>query len=99
MSTESVGRNEPCPCGSGQKFKRCCLGTGGIEEQRRKKLISTLLTVVVVLAIAVGALVSKEMGIIAGVVGLAATGVWLWLTAEPPTSGTGTDPGAINFGR
>jgi hypothetical protein len=19
-----VGRNEPCPCGSGQKFKRCC---------------------------------------------------------------------------
>lgn len=20
-----VGRNEPCPCGSGLKFKRCCL--------------------------------------------------------------------------
>jgi hypothetical protein len=20
-----VGRNEPCPCGSGQKYKRCCL--------------------------------------------------------------------------
>jgi hypothetical protein len=20
-----VGRNEPCPCGSGAKFKRCCL--------------------------------------------------------------------------
>lgn len=19
-----VGRNEPCPCGSGQKYKRCC---------------------------------------------------------------------------
>jgi uncharacterized protein YecA (UPF0149 family) len=19
-----VGRNDPCPCGSGQKFKRCC---------------------------------------------------------------------------
>lgn len=19
-----TGRNEPCPCGSGQKFKRCC---------------------------------------------------------------------------
>ena len=19
-------RNEPCPCGSGQKYKRCCLG-------------------------------------------------------------------------
>ena len=20
-----VGRNEPCPCGSGKKFKMCCL--------------------------------------------------------------------------
>jgi uncharacterized protein YecA (UPF0149 family) len=20
-----VGRNEPCPCGSGLKFKKCCL--------------------------------------------------------------------------
>ena len=23
-SERKVGRNEPCPCGSGQKFKRCC---------------------------------------------------------------------------
>jgi len=22
-----VGRNDPCPCGSGQKFKRCCGAT------------------------------------------------------------------------
>jgi len=21
---ERVGRNDPCPCGSGQKFKKCC---------------------------------------------------------------------------
>ena len=20
-----IGRNDPCPCGSGKKFKRCCL--------------------------------------------------------------------------
>lgn len=24
-----VGRNEPCPCGSGRKYKRCCLGKEG----------------------------------------------------------------------
>jgi hypothetical protein len=23
-SKKKVGRNEPCPCGSGKKFKRCC---------------------------------------------------------------------------
>lgn len=21
-----IGRNQPCPCGSGKKYKRCCLG-------------------------------------------------------------------------
>jgi len=24
-----VGRNEPCLCGSGKKYKRCCLEKGG----------------------------------------------------------------------
>ena len=23
-----IGRNDPCPCGSGKKFKKCCLGNG-----------------------------------------------------------------------
>ena len=26
MSKTKPGRNEPCPCGSGKKFKHCCLG-------------------------------------------------------------------------
>jgi uncharacterized protein YecA (UPF0149 family) len=21
---QKVGRNEPCPCGSGKKYKKCC---------------------------------------------------------------------------
>jgi len=24
---DRIGRNDPCPCGSGKKFKRCCMGT------------------------------------------------------------------------
>ncbi len=31
-SGRSIGRNEPCPCGSGKKYKRCHLGT---EPDRR----------------------------------------------------------------
>jgi preprotein translocase subunit SecA len=23
-ANKSVGRNDPCPCGSGKKYKRCC---------------------------------------------------------------------------
>src|SRR5262249_11819418 len=26
---ERVGRNDPCPCGSGKKFKNCCMRKGG----------------------------------------------------------------------
>lgn len=32
-SANRIGRNDPCPCGSGKKFKKCCLGkqrTGGM---------------------------------------------------------------------
>ena len=24
---KKIGRNEPCPCGSGKKYKKCCLNT------------------------------------------------------------------------
>ena len=24
IAEKKVGRNEPCPCGSGKKFKKCC---------------------------------------------------------------------------
>lgn len=30
-AAQKVGRNDPCPCGSGKKFKKCCLGK--IESQ------------------------------------------------------------------
>lgn len=25
---DKVGRNDPCPCGSGKKFKKCCMNLG-----------------------------------------------------------------------
>jgi hypothetical protein len=35
MSTK-VGRNDPCPCGSGRKFKHCCGRAGALVEPERK---------------------------------------------------------------
>ncbi len=26
--SEKIGRNDPCPCGSGQKYKKCCMSSG-----------------------------------------------------------------------
>jgi hypothetical protein len=28
---KNIGRNDPCPCGSGRKFKKCCLGKSELE--------------------------------------------------------------------
>ena len=42
MKTAKVGRNDPCPCGSGLKHKKCCLGKSApgivdIEETYARK--------------------------------------------------------------
>ena len=26
---QAIGRNDPCPCGSGRKFKKCCINKVG----------------------------------------------------------------------
>jgi hypothetical protein len=36
----ATGRNEPCPCGSGRKFKHCCLRVQNEEDSQRMKLRS-----------------------------------------------------------
>lgn len=32
---EKLGRNDPCPCGSGKRFKRCCLKSGNHDGSDR----------------------------------------------------------------
>ena len=42
-----VGRNDPCPCGSGKKYKKCCLSKTytsiGRELTMQNKLIKDLI--------------------------------------------------------
>jgi SEC-C motif len=43
----NIGRNAPCPCGSGKKYKKCCLPGAlqqiGKEESIEKKLVDNLI--------------------------------------------------------
>jgi preprotein translocase subunit SecA len=32
-----VGRNDKCPCGSGKKYKKCCLDSGKYERYKEKE--------------------------------------------------------------
>lgn len=34
--TEKAGRNDPCPCGSGKKFKQCCINKVGGSGVKKK---------------------------------------------------------------
>ncbi|UCH82539.1 MAG: SEC-C domain-containing protein, partial [Nitrospiraceae bacterium] len=42
-----TGRNDPCPCGSGKKYKKCCLSKTykerGREDSIRSKSVQDLL--------------------------------------------------------
>jgi preprotein translocase subunit SecA len=31
VNAPKIGRNDPCPCGSGKKYKKCCLNEGLYE--------------------------------------------------------------------
>ncbi|MCB1113140.1 MAG: SEC-C domain-containing protein [Chlamydiia bacterium] len=39
---EKVGRNDPCPCGSGKKYKQCCIKnvTAGKPLKSRVKILT-----------------------------------------------------------
>lgn len=30
---KKIGRNDDCPCGSGKKYKNCCLSSGKYEQK------------------------------------------------------------------
>ena len=35
VKDSKTGRNDPCPCGSGKKYKNCCLSSGKYETYSR----------------------------------------------------------------
>jgi hypothetical protein len=35
MTMDKAGRNDPCPCGSGKKYKKCCLLMHEADERQR----------------------------------------------------------------
>ena len=36
MSKMDLGRNDPCPCGSGKKYKKCCLGRAATGSENNR---------------------------------------------------------------
>jgi len=49
-----IGRNEPCPCGSGKKFKKCCEGKADASAKMRSRgLVAVLIVVLLIVVVSV----------------------------------------------
>ncbi len=55
---EKLGRNDPCACGSGKKFKHCCEGKSAAE--RTSKVLLAVVAAAIIGGIAAGALMFRE---------------------------------------
>jgi len=55
----TIGRNDPCPCGSGKKYKRCC------SEKQQAWSMGTAVLVVVLGFIAVAAIYALWASLVA----------------------------------
>jgi len=95
----SVTRNDPCPCGSGLKYKRCCLGK--TPPLRGKRLLLSGLVAVLAVggAVVISVFHGPKTGLGTGVVLLLVAGI-LYIVRSPPPSGHGRGGSSdINFGR
>ncbi len=43
-----IGRNAPCPCGSGKKYKNCCLAKSRSSVTVQQKLLAAAVVLIVV---------------------------------------------------
>ena len=109
-----VGRNDPCPCGSGQKYKRChwdkelpgarkdAAGGGsgipGDEGVSTMRIVLLLIVVIVAISGLLYVVVSPRLGYSAG--GIAGLIVLMWAAwrSPPPVRDETSDSSAINFG-
>ena len=100
-SSAKVGRNSPCQCGSGKKFKNCCID----KVQRENAQAPMGASIGIFIAGLAGAALlfmykgtGSALAAVAGAL-IVASAVYIFRDPNPPRSGGGSDSSAINFGR
>ncbi len=96
---EKVARNDPCPCGSGKKYKRCCMGKPPVEVRRKRLLLPLFMLPI---GIGLGIWIGYRSGLGVGLAIAGATVVMMGIIMSvynPPASrASKSDSAAIDFG-
>ena len=99
-NTDKVGRNDPCPCGSGKKHKQCCLGKVVVQQEKARMGLSIVTFIIgCVGAGALGYFKGLSYGLAAAAASLiVAAALYVFRDPNPPRGGSGNSA-AINFGK
>ena len=57
---EKVGRNEPCPCGSGKKYKNCHEKEGGLKKKSNRSVIIGAVIIALFIIISVVSMITNR---------------------------------------
>jgi len=103
-----IGRNEPCPCGSGKKYKNCHLGQalqGDGEEiappvDRNTRIAKTVIPSLVLMVVlgGLGGAWKGGQGLAVGAAIGLFFGIGIVLMRDPPPPADNDSGSAINFG-
>jgi hypothetical protein len=94
-----ISRNDPCPCGSGLKYKRCCMGKRPPVRGRRLLWVVLMSAVILSVTITIGVLYSLKSALGLGAALLLLAGIYLVTRGAPPSRGNRSGSSDINFGR
>ncbi len=96
---KAVSRNEPCPCGSGKKFKHCHLGKPDPVQAKKRMVVPLFIAMAGIGGgVYAGSVKGFGVGVAVSAGALIVAGIIVLLRDPPPPSGRGGDSGAINFG-
>ena len=97
---EEVQRNDPCPCGSGKKYKHCHLDKAMPEEKRKKNAAFAIVIALGIAAFVAAWQIKGDLGTGLSVgLGVLVLGTMVVVFRDPPPPSDGDDPAALNFGR
>ena len=94
----AVNRNDLCPCGSGKKYKRCCLGKPVATNSKHWKLVGVLAVVCSLVTGAIWMTLGNNLGFLSAALSVMVVGAIALFTDPPDSKPGGQDPSAISFG-